>query len=109
MTMNPSSQPENKEQTFDEKLAAIIWELTDPSGWDLIGITQAQADALSEQLRSERAKAKQAIKTLILEDVVGEDVDSYVAPTDRLMMHMIGGNIVRNVQRQIINPQKERE
>ena len=44
-----------------QDLDEILWSLTDSSAWDLIGINQEQANALSDQLSGDRAEAKQAI------------------------------------------------
>ena len=69
--------PKPQANTLDE----ILFELTDLSCWDIIGLSQEQVNDLSEQLEVDRAKAKQQIEALITEARIDEvqrftDVDT---------------------------------
>lgn len=93
-----TSNTENREQTFDEKLDEILLRLIVSNG----------KDGLMGTPDSSFLEAKQAIKTLVLEDVVGSDlrVGDEIAENrsytgERLL------NKMKAEQRQIINPQKE--
>ena len=52
---------------YNERLDEVLFCLTDQSAWDLMGITQEQANELSRQLDHDRAEAKQAITSLTKE------------------------------------------
>ena len=56
---------------YNERLDEVLFCLTDQSAWDLMGITQEQANELSRQLDHDRAEAKQAITSLYKELVTG--------------------------------------
>lgn len=55
---------------YNERLDEILFNLTDQSAWDLIGITQEQANELSSQLDHDRAEAKQAILRWVADEVI---------------------------------------
>ena len=46
---------------YNKRLDEVLFCLTDQSAWDLMGITQEQANELSRQLDHDRAEAKQAL------------------------------------------------
>ena len=77
MTNNQSNEPENREQTFDEKLAAILQDLYN-GGW--VDAGEPSLNPMRSSLQPD--SAKQAIKTLVLEDVVGEDLNSNLFDVD---------------------------
>ena len=49
---------------YNERLDEALFYLTDQSAWDLIGITQEQANELTAQLIVDRHEAKQALTSL---------------------------------------------
>jgi hypothetical protein len=61
------------ENTFEQQIDEILFGLTDWSAWDIVGVTQAQVDDLSQQLLDDRAEAKQAIIQAVL-DVLPDKV-----------------------------------
>ena len=65
---------------YNERLDEVLFYLTDQSAWDLIGITQEQANELSSQLDHDRAEAKQAITSLTKELVAEAKPLYYVSP-----------------------------
>ena len=94
-----TSNTENREQTFDEKLDAILKAVYGAGRNSRLKLSD------SEQLDTWMSveQAEQAIKTLVLEDVVGEDTETQVTN------YGLGRSKLREQQRQIINPQKEGE
>ena len=110
--MNPSSQPENREQTFESKLGDILRTMS-------IKLITAlmMTGKVPDNLYEIEDEAEQAIKTLVLEDVVGED--GYPKEHFPTFLGQATGEIAKRYdkvvtedrfrakQRQIINPQKE--
>ena len=94
-----SSQPENREQTFEQKLDGILLFLCNSSS--------QQSGKGSPTYGMDYQQTKQAIRTLILEDVIGEDEFEEYKMSAFLSMLAESNNILRAEQRQIINPQKE--
>ena len=116
MTNNQSNEPENREQTFDEKLDAILQRLSLEQQFLGEQYSKDQIGELEFQSKDDDARdeAKQAIKTLVLEDVVGEDETENMFNKDNPLWlyrenYQIIVNELRAEQRQIINPQKEGE
>lgn len=62
---------------YNKRLDEILFYLTDQSAWDLIGITQEQANELSSQLDHDRAEAKQAL-TSLMKELVTEAKPGYM-------------------------------
>ena len=114
MTNNQSNEPENREQTFDEKLDAILQRLSLEQQFLGEQYSKDQIGELEFQSKDDDARdeAKQAIKTLVLEDVVGDSEVhvSHVCPQDSVGCAKYAQRCAtRRHQRQIINPQKEGE
>ena len=70
--MTPSSQPENREQTFESKLGDILRTMS-------IKLITAlmMTGKVPDNLYEIEDEAEQAIKTLVLEDVVGRETATY--------------------------------
>ena len=71
---------------YNERLDEVLFCLTDQSAWDLMGITQEQANELSRQLDHDRAEAKQALTSLIKELVAEAKPESRELGADEFQL-----------------------
>ena len=96
--MNPSSQPENREQTFESKLGDILRTMS-------IKLITAlmMTGKVPDNLYEIEDEAEQAIKTLVLEVL---DKLEAQAVENVNFVKVVGIRHIED-QRQIINPQKE--
>ena len=110
MTNNQSNEPENREQTFDEKLDDLIKFYVEAMvNSKRTGYVVHPTENVISPYQG-KFQLKQAIKTLVLEDVVGDSEVhvSHVCPQDSVGCAKYAQRCAtRRHQRQIINPQKE--